>query len=59
MKKLWIILLALACCMGSALAEGIPQAVLDARASVVYIEVYREQGRDLPLGNRASRQPTS
>lgn len=47
MKKLWIILLALACCMGSALAEGIPQAVLDARASVVYIEVYREQGGEL------------
>lgn len=47
MKKLWIVLLALICCLGSALAEGIPQAVLDARASVVYIEVYREQDGEL------------
>ncbi len=43
MKKLWIVLLAWVCCMGSALADGIPQAVLEARSGVVYIEVYRTQ----------------
>ncbi len=47
MKKLWGVLLALACCLGSALAEGIPQAVLDVRASVVYIEVYRQADGEL------------